>query len=117
VRRSKDLAKMGPSYSFTSASHAAFGALAALAIPGQPVRRFTQQEALILSRALAAVAQGASAERHIYMSPIASDCDFDAQVAENGLLITAPSCPDAALNWQESNMLAGQLAHFGGVAP
>lgn len=103
-------------FNLAAAPHPAFEALATLAFPGQPLRRFTRREALILARALAAVEQGASAERQIYMSPIASDCDFDARVGENGVVITAPGCPNAALNWQETNMLAQQLARFGGAA-
>lgn len=103
---------MSHSFTLTTAKHEAFGLLATLTIRGQPARRFTCQEALIVSRALAAVADDASAERQIYMSPIASDHDFDAQVGENGITLIADGCPEAKLDWSEARALSRRLASF-----
>lgn len=112
---------MSNGFTITINRHDAFGLLATLAIFGQPARRFTCQEALIVSRALAAVAVGASAERQIYMSPIASDHDFEAQVREDGIALVAAGYPEAKLEWGEARRLSRELASFGrapsGVRP
>ena len=89
--------------------HAFLGPLIALALPGQPRRRFTLQEAMILSRALTAVAKGASAERSIYMSPAASDCDFEARVVSSGLVVVSERSADATLSFEEALGLAEAL--------
>jgi len=90
-------------------AHGFLGPLIALALPGQPLRRLTLQEATILSRALAGVATGASPERQIYMSPIASDCDFEARVVSSGLVVISEGCADAALTFEEAQRLAQAL--------
>jgi hypothetical protein len=105
---------MSESFTLGAAPHKTFGVLATLAVPGHPDRRFTREEALIVSRALNAVDEGESPERQIYMSPIASDHDFDAQVGENGVVLTAEQRSGAALDWNETRRLAQALATFGG---
>ena len=106
---------MSQSFSATTRQHGAFGLLLALAIPGQPGRRFTQQEAAIVSRALEAVTGGASSERQIYMSPIASDQDFDARVGAEGIVLTAEGFDGATLNWDQTRALKQELERFGGL--
>lgn len=109
-----ELGEAGMSQSFTLAetAHGAFGGLATLRIAGQPARRFTRQEAAIVARALYAVARGTSSERQVYMSPIASDQDFEAQVGAHGVLVAYEDC-GAALDWAETRALAGALEAFG----
>ncbi|MGE5389282.1 MAG: hypothetical protein ACM3NE_10380 [Hyphomicrobiales bacterium] len=87
-----------------------------LSVAGQPPRRFTAQEAAIVACALAAVAAARSAERQIYMSPIASDREFSANVETGGVVITLDGCADVALDWSETAELARELAAFG-MAP
>jgi hypothetical protein len=70
-------------------SHRAFGELVTLKAGDQPLRRFTAQEAEILARALTAVAEGRSQENRIFMSPIASDHDFEAEAQEGGAVLLA----------------------------
>jgi hypothetical protein len=94
--------------------HPAFGALATILAGDHPPRRLTRQEAGILSRALSAVAGGASAERQIFMSPIASDHDFDAEVGEDGVTLRASGCADILLDWTQTRALAAALAEFAG---
>ncbi len=96
-------------FSVEPVAHRILGPLIALALPGQPRRLLTHEEATILSRALAAVATGASAERLIYMSPIASDCDFEARVVSSGLVVVCEGCADAALSFEEALRLAKAL--------
>lgn len=103
---------MSEKFSLVVAPHKAFGALATLTVSGQPPRRFTKQEALIVSRALDAVATGASPERQIYMSPIASDLDFDAQVEAAGVSIGSAAAA-VRLNWPETLAMANELWAFG----
>ncbi len=108
---------MPQSFTVTMTRHKVFGLLATLSVSGQPARRFTKEEALIVSRALEAVARGASSERLIYMSPIASDCDLDARVGEGGVIIASDGCRNAALDWSETRALAQELARFGSASP
>lgn len=105
-------AVMSEKFGLTVVRHGAFGALATLRLPGQPDRRFTRQEASILARALAAVAQGESVERTIYMSPIAADHDFEARVAPDGVAIAAAGVGDLRLDWSTTRALAEALASF-----
>ncbi|WP_457798231.1 hypothetical protein [Methylocystis sp. S23] len=93
----------------TVSPHGAFGALATLRFPGQPSRRFTLREASIVARALEAVASGGSLEREIYMSPIASDQDFEARVEGEGVVVAGAGCPDVSLAWPEAAELARAL--------
>ena len=101
-------------FDVTIAPHGAFGALATLRLAGQPLRRFTRQEASIVARAIEAVALGASLERQIYMSPIASDHDFEARVESVGLLVVCDLCPDIRLSWPDSSELARALNEAAG---
>ncbi|QGM96824.1 hypothetical protein [Methylocystis parvus] len=100
---------MSGKFSLTVSAHGAFGGLATLRLGDQPPRRFTFQEASIVARALEAVALGVSPERHIYMSPIASDHDFDARVEAEGLVVACEGHPDVALSWPEATELAHAL--------
>ncbi|MDJ0449580.1 hypothetical protein [Methylocystis sp. JR02] len=100
---------MSESFSLVVDRHHAFGVLATLRLAAQPARRFTLQEAAIVARALKAVAQGASDERQIFMSPIASDHDFEASVEQDGIVVRAEGCVEARLAWPETLALAEQL--------
>lgn len=107
---------MSHEFSFTETSHGAFGVLAILNFPGQPARAFTRREATIVSRALNAVARGASAERQVYMSPIASDHDFEAQVLEAGIVVISNGCADVQLDWSDVAALSRRFESFGSGA-
>lgn len=100
---------MSENFSLVVDRHGAFGVLATLRLAAQPARRFTLQEAAIVARALKAVAQGASDERQIFMSPIASDHDFEASVGQDGIVVRAEGCAEARLAWPETLALAEQL--------
>lgn len=104
---------MSHNYALAPAQHQAFGRLLTLVLRGQPQRRFTQQEALIVGAAIAAVAGGRSAERTVYMSPIASDHDFQAAVEKDGIVVGLDGCDDVALAWSEALALARELSDFG----
>lgn len=104
---------MSQNFTLAEAPHGAFGTLATLRIAGQPVRRFTREESAVIARALNAVANGASNERQIYMSPIASDCDFAAQVEPEGIALCCEDCEAARLDWAETRELARMLGTFG----
>jgi len=58
-------------------------------------------EATTIARALEAVRLGKSAETEIYLSPIASDHDFQALVDEDGV-----TCGDVRLDWRQVAELA-----------
>jgi hypothetical protein len=106
----KRAAKVTPNkFSLSVDAHGAFGALATLTLAGQPQRRFTLQEASIVAKAIEAVALGASLERQIYMSPIASDYDFDARVSTEGLTIACDDFPELFLTWADGAELARAL--------
>ncbi len=104
---------MSQKFSFTETPHGAFGVLATLEFPSQPARAFTRQEAAIVSRALNAVAQGTSAERQVYMSPIASDHDFDARVTATGVVVILDGCVDVQFDWNDVDALSRRFASFG----
>jgi hypothetical protein len=104
---------MSQLFSVTETPHDAFGVLAILDIGGQSQRRFTRQEAIIVSHALNAVAKGTSAERQIYMSPIASDHDFEAQVNETGIVVISDGCIGIQLDWNNAGALSKLLEAFG----
>jgi hypothetical protein len=103
---------MSQSFEFIVAQHRAFGQLATFRVAGHPARRFTKDEAAILSRALRAVARGASSERQIFMSPIASDHDFEAFVTASGLTVRADGFCDVLFSWSETLALSAALAAF-----
>lgn len=95
-----------------AAAHRHFGALVTIRVGSQPLRRLTPNEAGILARALAAVANGASAEKQIFMSPIASDHEFEALARDDGLAVRAPGCADIVLDWTQTRALAEALAQL-----
>jgi hypothetical protein len=109
----KEAREMSKSVSLVVTRHGAFGVLATLRIAAQPARRFTLREAAIVARALEAVARGASAETQIYMSPIASDQDFDVRVEQDGVVIMAEGGDDARLSWPETLALVDRLKKSG----
>jgi hypothetical protein len=104
---------MSQKFSLAETPHGAFGVLAKVEFPGQPARAFTRQEATIVSRALNAVGRGTSAERQVYMSPIASDHDFEARVAETGIVVISDGCGDVQLDWNDVDALSLRFASFG----
>jgi hypothetical protein len=110
VKEESSKRNAAPAFDLSVGAHPAFGALATLRLPGQPERRFTLQESLHVSRALDALAGGASVERQIFMSPIASDADFEASATTEGLLVPAPGGGEALLlTWPEVGVLAEAL--------
>lgn len=61
-------------------------------------------EATTIARALDAVRQGQSPETEIYLSPIASDHDFQALVGQDGI-----TCGERHLPWPQVAELAALL--------
>lgn len=96
-------------FSLTATAHPAFGRLIALASPDGGAVRLTAQEALTLSRALAAVRAGRSAEREIYLSPIASDADVLGAVESDGVRLRLGDV-EKPLDWNAVEALAAALA-------
>jgi hypothetical protein len=109
--------KMTQRFSVEPLAHRFLGPLIALALPDQPRRVLTLQEATILSRALAAVTQGGSAERLIYLSPAASDCDFEARVVSSGLVVVLEGYADAALSFEEALRISEALREAAEASP
>lgn len=93
----------------TAMAHPAFGRLIALASPDGGGVRLTVEEALTLSRALAAVRAGRSAEREIYLSPIASDADVLGAVEDDGVRLRLGEF-ETRLDWSAVEALAAALA-------
>jgi hypothetical protein len=105
----------------TSASAAAFnhrglGPMIRLTLGEGPSFDLTPLEARTLSRALAAVRAGKSKVDEVYMSPIASDHDFFAKVASDGLVLEAFS-PAIKLGWEAVGGIAGLLADLAPEPP
>jgi hypothetical protein len=98
------------SFTVSVVAHRHFGGLVTLAVDNQPLRRLTREESMVLGRVLAATAAGASVEERIYMSPIASDQDFDAAVEREGIVLTSDCGEKARLDWSAVVDLAGRLA-------
>jgi hypothetical protein len=99
---------MPPSIQVNHPAHRAFGRLIRLTLDSDTRLDFTTEEAATVSRALTAVREGRSAEREIYMSPIASDHDFTGSVLTDGVRVTiAECCVD--LEWNEVERLARDL--------
>ena len=89
----------------TPVRHPAFGHLVRVeGLSARPLS-LTPQEATTISRALAAVRAGRSAETEIYLSPIASDDAFQALVEADGV-----RCAGRFLPWPEVDTLAEDLA-------
>lgn len=100
----------------SSASAAAFnhrglGPMIRLKLFEGPSFDLTPLEARTLSRALAAVRAGKSKVDEVYMSPIASDHDFFAKVASDGLLLEA-FAPPIKLDWEDVATIASLLAEL-----
>lgn len=96
-------------FSLTATAHPAFGRLIVLSSSGGGAVRLTAPEALTLSRALAAVRAGRSAEREIYLSPIASDADVLGAVESDGVRLGLGDV-ETALDWDAVEALAVALA-------
>ncbi len=106
---------MSQLFELVASKHPSFVVLATLRLPGHPLRRFTKEEAAILSRALDAVATGDRLQQQIYMSPIASDHDFDARVEKSGIIVSSEGQADVELDWSETRAMAEQLRSFASV--
>lgn len=96
------------------ASHPAFGRLIVMTAAAAGGRvRLTMREALILSRALAAVTTGASAETEIYLSPIADDGEVCGRATAAGVALRLGAA-DVALDRAAVAGLAAELARAAG---
>lgn len=93
------------SFTVTPVTHRMLGPLLRLTLADGLALDLTAEEAAILSRALRAVAEGRSAERTIFMSPIASDHDFTGAVDGDGVAVGT-----TRLDWPEVRALADALA-------
>lgn len=89
--------------------HRLLGKQVQLRLAKDYVLKLSPPEASSLSFALVAVRDGASPEREIYMSPIASDAAFVGTVLESGVSIAIPGGP-LELDWKSVGMLAEKLA-------
>jgi nicotinamidase-related amidase len=47
------------------------------------------------------------------MSPIASDHDFEARVAETGVVVILDACADVQLDWNDVDALSRRFESFG----
>jgi hypothetical protein len=99
---------MPPSIQVNHSAHRAFGRLIRLTLDGDTRLDFTAEEAATVSRALAAVREGRSAEREIYMSPIASDHEFTGSVLPKGIRVTIGGRA-VDLVWEDVDRLARNL--------
>jgi hypothetical protein len=90
--------------------HRMFGPMVRLIIANGPDITMTPLEAMTLSKALAALAEGRSKAKDIYMSPIASDGDLSIDVWDEGLKVEdGPLLP-----WAEAPRLSRALAAAAG---
>lgn len=96
-------------FDISSKQHRVFGQQVVLQFTGDFILKLTQAEASSLSFALLAVRNGASFEREIYMSPIASDAAFAGTVHDNGVKIVCPTGM-LELDWTTVVQLAGAIA-------
>jgi hypothetical protein len=94
--------------SISPLSHPALGPLLRLEAEGLPPLRLMPAEAATIARALDAVRHGRSAERTIYLSPMADDGEFLAEVEGDGLRLAG-----IRLGWDEVEDLAARLAAAG----
>lgn len=94
----------------SSNQHRILGKQVQLKLAEDFVMRFTPAEASSLSFALVAVREGASPEREIYMSPIASDAAFVGTVQDGGMSIATP-VGEIELDWSKVGVLAKSLAN------
>ncbi len=96
-------------FEVSAARHRLLGKQVQLRFADDYVLRLSPAEASSLSFALAAVRIGASPEREIYMSPIASDAAFVGSVLESGMSIAMPK-GTLELDWESVGKLAEKLA-------
>jgi hypothetical protein len=89
--------------------HRLLGKQVQLQLAADHVLKLSPAEASSLSFALVAVRAGASPEREIYMSPIASDLAFVGTVLDSGMSI-ATTKGALELDWTSVGMLAEILA-------
>jgi hypothetical protein len=93
----------------SAAQHRLLGKQVKLQFADDFVLKLSPAEASSLSFALVAVRVGASPEREIYMSPIASDAAFVGTVLGSGMSIATPKGA-LELDWPNVGMLAEKLA-------
>jgi hypothetical protein len=98
-----------PWFILTGVTHRFLGRLVRLELPPRIRLDLTPAEAFTLSLALAAVCDGRSEEKEIYLSPIASDASFVGTVTEGGMAITAAH-DGVTLDWAQVVQLAETLA-------
>jgi len=91
-------------YSVTAITHPALGSALRLTGLSPSPLTLSLTEAHTIARALLAVRQGRSAETDIYLSPIASDADFQAHVNAEGVC-----CHGQQIGWAEVEKLATTL--------
>jgi hypothetical protein len=96
-------------FTVTDTTHRTLGALRVLKLGDALTVRLTPVEAHTLALALFAVKDGRSAETELFMSPIASDAIFVAQVSPAGIAVETPAGP-IALGWDDVTALAGRLS-------
>lgn len=88
----------------TAFRHPALGPMIRLEIPPHSALRLLPAEAATIARALNAVREGRSAEHQIYLSPMADDGEFLADVEEGGLRLGG-----SLLDWNSVEDLATRL--------
>lgn len=98
-----------PPFSVTDTTHRTLGRLRVLRLGDALAVRLTPIEAHTLALAMFAVRDGRSAETELFMSPIASDALFVAQVQADGLLVETPA-GGYPLRWPAVSALAAALS-------
>lgn len=96
-------------FSVSATRHRLLGKQVQLQFAGDCILKLTPAEASSLSFALAAVRDGISPEREIYMSPIASDVQFVGTVRDTGIGIALPAGA-LELDWLGVGALAESLS-------
>lgn len=104
-----------PVFSVNSLTHRALGPLLRLTAPGLDLR-LTPREAQTLALALKAVAEGRSAEREVFMSPMASDGYFVGRVEGWGMAVEA-GAEALRMDWATVTRLAEALASMASTEP
>jgi hypothetical protein len=94
--------------SVAAVSHSGLGAMLRLSL-GTLSFDLTLHEARTLAKDLAAVRAGYRLADAIYLSPIASEGDFSAEITPQGLVLRAPG-PPLHINWLEVGAMAACLA-------
>lgn len=99
---------MADSITVAAAQHRFLGAMVRLSLPGGASALLTRDEAATIARALAAVRDGRSRERTIYLSPIASDHAVTATVWFDGVTL-AIGPAEHPLDWSGVDEAAAAL--------